>query len=172
MAPLISSTTARSAAAAGVPGSASPIKAALAEMASNNDTRRRRIMSFTLGRPAQPDMGRTWPGPGPDMALTTRTFVSHFLRHHGGRERHYMKGTTVLNRREFSRFCLSAGACAMTADSSALGQPSGAAQSGARTVKLRDSRSVPALGQGSARLAHGRHPQAEEEAALRAGIDL
>src|SRR5690349_14864594 len=72
MAPLISSTTARSAAAAGVPGSASPIKAALAEMASNNDTRRRRIMSFTLGRPAQPDMGRTWawtwPGHGLDYA--------------------------------------------------------------------------------------------------------
>ena len=42
----------------------------------------------------------------------------------------------------------------------------------ARTVKLRDGRLVPALGQGSARLAHGRHPQAEEEAALRAGIDL
>jgi hypothetical protein len=31
---------------------------------------------------------------------------------------------------------------------------------------------VPALGQGSAQLAHGRHPQAEEEAALRTGIDL
>jgi diketogulonate reductase-like aldo/keto reductase len=41
-----------------------------------------------------------------------------------------------------------------------------------RTVKLRDGRTVPALGQGSARLAHGRHPQAEEEAAMRAGIDL
>jgi diketogulonate reductase-like aldo/keto reductase len=39
-------------------------------------------------------------------------------------------------------------------------------------VKLRDGRSVPALGQGSARLAHGRHPQAAEEAALRTGIDL
>ena len=37
---------------------------------------------------------------------------------------------------------------------------------------LSDGRSVPALGQGSARLAHGRHPQAEEEAALRTGIDL
>jgi len=60
----------------------------------------------------------------------------------------------------------------MTADSSALGQPSSAAQSSARTVKLRDGGNVPALGQGSARLAHGRHPQAEEEAALRAGIDL
>ncbi len=39
-------------------------------------------------------------------------------------------------------------------------------------MKLRDGRNVPALGQGSARLAHGRHPAAEEEAALRTGIDL
>jgi diketogulonate reductase-like aldo/keto reductase len=82
-----------------------------------------------------------------------------------------MQRTTVLNRREFNRFCLSASACAMTADS-ALGQSSSAAPSDARTVSLRGGRSVPALGQGSARLAHGRHPQAEEEAAMRAGIDL
>src|SRR5262249_60805694 len=59
----------------------------------------------------------------------------------------------------------------MTADSSAFGQAANPAPS-ARTVKLRDGRSVPALGQGSARLAHGRHPPAEEEAALRTGIDL
>jgi diketogulonate reductase-like aldo/keto reductase len=83
-----------------------------------------------------------------------------------------MKRTTVLNRREFNRFCLSASGYAVTAGSSAFGQSSNAAPEGARTVKLRDGRSVPALGQGSARLAHGRHPQAEEEAALRTGIDL
>ena len=82
-----------------------------------------------------------------------------------------MKRTTVLNRREFTRLCLSASGYAMTAGSSAFGQSSNVAP-GARTVKLRDGRSVPALGQGSARLAHGRHPQAEEEAALRTGIDL
>src|SRR5215468_3480121 len=105
------------------------------------------------------------------MALTTRPFVSHFPRHHDERGRQYMKRTTVLNRREFSRFCLSASGYAMTAGSSAFGQSSNVA-SGARTVKLRDGRSVPALGQGSARLAHGRHPQAEEEGALRTGIDL
>ena len=105
------------------------------------------------------------------MALTTRPFVSHFPRHHDERGRQYMKRTTVLNRREFTRFCLSASGYAMTAGSSAFGQSSNVA-SGARTVKLRDGRSVPALGQGSARLAHGRHPQAEEEAALRTGIDL
>src|SRR5262249_17163660 len=78
---------------------------------------------------------------------------------------------TVLNRREFNRFCVSASACVMTADSSAFGQATNPAP-GARTVKLRDGRSVPALGQGSARLSHGRHPPAEAEAALRAGIDL
>ena len=39
-------------------------------------------------------------------------------------------------------------------------------------MKLRDGRDVPALGQGSARLAHGRHPAAEEQAALRTGIEL
>jgi diketogulonate reductase-like aldo/keto reductase len=83
-----------------------------------------------------------------------------------------MKRTTVLNRREFSRFCLNASGYAMMAGSSAFGQSSNVAPGGARSVKLRDGRSVPALGQGSARLAHGRHPQAEEEAALRAGIDL
>jgi len=60
----------------------------------------------------------------------------------------------------------------MTAHSSAFGQSPGVASGTARTVKLRDGHSVPALGQGSARLAHGRHPQAEEEAAMRAGIDL
>jgi len=60
----------------------------------------------------------------------------------------------------------------MTAGSSAFGQSSSNAAPGARSVKLRDARSVSALGQGSARLAHGRHPQAEEEAALRTGIDL
>jgi len=83
-----------------------------------------------------------------------------------------MKRTTVLNRREFSRFCFSVGACVMTADASAFGQSSNAASGDGRSVKLRDGRSVQALGQGSARLAHGRHPQAEEEAALRTGIDL
>jgi diketogulonate reductase-like aldo/keto reductase len=83
-----------------------------------------------------------------------------------------MKGTTVLNRREFNRFCLIASGCVMTAPSSGFGQPGSAAPGEKRTVRLRDGRSVPALGQGSARLARGRHPPAEEEAALRAGIDL
>src|SRR5262249_31050188 len=82
-----------------------------------------------------------------------------------------MQRITVLNRREFNRFCVNASACVMTADSSAFG-PAAHPATSARTVKLRDGRSVPALGQGSARLAYGRHPPAEEEAALRTGIDL
>jgi diketogulonate reductase-like aldo/keto reductase len=60
----------------------------------------------------------------------------------------------------------------MTAGSSAFAQSASGSPGDKRTVKLRDGRGVPALGQGSARLAHGRHPQAEEEAALRTGIDL
>jgi diketogulonate reductase-like aldo/keto reductase len=59
----------------------------------------------------------------------------------------------------------------MTADR-AFGQSGSGAPNAARTVKLRDGRNVPALGQGSARLAHGRHPQTEEEAAMGSGIDL
>jgi len=39
-------------------------------------------------------------------------------------------------------------------------------------VKLRNSAIVPAIGQGSARLGQGRHPEATEEEALRTGISL
>jgi diketogulonate reductase-like aldo/keto reductase len=41
-----------------------------------------------------------------------------------------------------------------------------------RTVKFRDGTIVPALGQGSAGLAQGRHPEANEEEALRTGLSL
>jgi diketogulonate reductase-like aldo/keto reductase len=46
------------------------------------------------------------------------------------------------------------------------------AQSGMPTVKLPDGSRIPALGQGSAGLATGRHPAAQEEEALRTGISL
>jgi diketogulonate reductase-like aldo/keto reductase len=39
-------------------------------------------------------------------------------------------------------------------------------------VKFPDNTSVPALGQGSARLGQGRHPEADEEEALRTGLSL
>ena len=49
----------------------------------------------------------------------------------------------------------------------------GAASGGAgRTVKFPDGTVVPALGQGSAGLGKGKHPQAEEEEALRTGLSL
>ena len=41
-----------------------------------------------------------------------------------------------------------------------------------RPVKFRDGTVVPALGQGSARLGQGRHPETVEEDALRQGISL
>ena len=47
-----------------------------------------------------------------------------------------------------------------------------AADAPARTAKLRNSAIVPVIGQGSARLGQGRHPEAAEEEALRTGISL
>jgi diketogulonate reductase-like aldo/keto reductase len=47
-----------------------------------------------------------------------------------------------------------------------------ASQPAARTVKLPDGTSVPALGQGCWHLGQGRHPQEVEEEALRTGISL
>src|SRR4051794_5005360 len=46
------------------------------------------------------------------------------------------------------------------------------AQSAPATVHLSQGRTVPALGQGSARLGQGRRPAAEEEDALRTGLSL
>jgi diketogulonate reductase-like aldo/keto reductase len=81
--------------------------------------------------------------------------------------------TTILNRREFSGLCVAASACAIASDASAVDSGTGATPSGGkRTVKFRDGTVVPALGQGSARLDKGRHPQAEEEEALRTGLEL
>jgi diketogulonate reductase-like aldo/keto reductase len=87
-----------------------------------------------------------------------------------------MKGR-LLNRREFTGLCatslISAGAV-LAASSSAPAQNAapGAAPTSGRTVKFRDGTIVPALGQGSARLGQGKHPQAAEEEALRAGLAL
>src|ERR1700735_692868 len=47
-----------------------------------------------------------------------------------------------------------------------------ASKSGARTVKVPDGMTVPALGQGGWHLGQGRHPPAVEEEALRTGISL
>jgi diketogulonate reductase-like aldo/keto reductase len=47
-----------------------------------------------------------------------------------------------------------------------------AADAPPRTVKLRNAAIVPAIGQGSARLGQGRHPETAEQEALRTGISL
>src|SRR5207245_1036997 len=65
------------------------------------------------------------------------------------------------------------GSFVTSSSASALEGATGAASAGAgRTVRFRDGAVVPALGQGSARLGKGRHPQAEEEEALRTGLSL
>jgi len=84
-------------------------------------------------------------------------------------------GSELLSRREFTRLCatslFSAGSL-LAAPSSAPAQNAAAASTIRRTVKFRDGTIVPALGQGSARLGKGRHPQAAEEEALRTGLSL
>jgi diketogulonate reductase-like aldo/keto reductase len=62
----------------------------------------------------------------------------------------------------------------MVVSPSASAAPAGgiAANGPERTVKFHGAAVVPALGQGSARLGRGRHPEAVEEEALRKGISL
>ena len=79
----------------------------------------------------------------------------------------------MLNRREFNAICVTISSFVTPSGPSALHAATGLAPTGAgRSVKFRDGTVVSALGQGSARLAHGRHPQAEEEEALRTGLSL
>jgi diketogulonate reductase-like aldo/keto reductase len=85
----------------------------------------------------------------------------------------------LLNRRQFSARCAAFGLSVPTL--SALIAPQAAAQvpgtgaaskPAARSVRLPDGTSVPALGQGCWHLGQGRHPPAVEEEALRTGISL
>ena len=85
----------------------------------------------------------------------------------------------LLNRREFAARCaafglsLPAASAMIAAQATAQVPGSGAAsQPAARTVKLPDGTTVPALGQGAWHLGQGRHPPAVEEDALRTGIAL
>ena len=89
------------------------------------------------------------------------------------------EGTRSLNRREFARYCtaLSVSLTAVTATTAALSGASALSASLAsnglgRTVKFNDGTIVSALGQGSAGLGQGRHPEAVEEEALRTGLSL
>jgi diketogulonate reductase-like aldo/keto reductase len=83
------------------------------------------------------------------------------------------KDTRLLNRREFNGLCMALSSFVTSSGASALDAANGVASTGAgRTVKFRDGTVIPALGQGSAGLGKGRHPQADEEKALRTGLSL
>jgi diketogulonate reductase-like aldo/keto reductase len=83
------------------------------------------------------------------------------------------KDMRLLNRREFNALCVALGSFASPTRAAGLDAAAGAASTGAgRTAKFRDDTVVPALGQGSAGLGKGKHPQAVEEEAVRTGLSL
>src|SRR5215471_11866131 len=73
----------------------------------------------------------------------------------------------MLNRREFNRLV---GATATLSGASFF--DASLASDAGRTVKFGDGMVVPALGQGSWHLGQGRHPEANEQEALRTGLSL
>ena len=78
-----------------------------------------------------------------------------------------------MNRRDFHGLCGAFGSWIAWPGASALAAAAGTGMMDApRTVKFRDGAVVPALGQGSAQLAQGRHPIEIEEEALRTGLSL
>jgi len=90
-----------------------------------------------------------------------------------------MKGTRLLSRRQLNEYCAALGLSlpAVGTITAALSGASALAadvtsNSPGRTVEFPDNTIVPALGQGSARLGQGRHPEAAEEEALRTGLSL
>src|SRR5258707_161667 len=78
----------------------------------------------------------------------------------------------LLNRREFNGLCAALGSALPPVGSMIMGISSAPARAATSTVKFRDGPIVPALGQGSANLGQGRHPEAAEETALRTGLSL
>jgi diketogulonate reductase-like aldo/keto reductase len=83
------------------------------------------------------------------------------------------KDARLLNRREFNGACLALSSFVTSSAASAVDAEPGMAATGVRrTVEFRDGTVIPALGQGSAGLGKGRHPQADEEEALRTGLAL
>jgi diketogulonate reductase-like aldo/keto reductase len=78
----------------------------------------------------------------------------------------------LLNRRAFNGFWVTLGASLCAAGTMIVVRSGAPARAATRTVKFPDGTIVPALGQGSARLAQGRHPEAAEAEALRTGLSL
>ena len=78
----------------------------------------------------------------------------------------------LLNRREFNGICVALGSSFFSAGAMIAALSSASARAATPMVKFHDGTIVPALGQGSANLAQGRHPDAAEEEALRTGLSL
>jgi diketogulonate reductase-like aldo/keto reductase len=78
----------------------------------------------------------------------------------------------LLNRREFNGLCGALGSSFFSVGTMIVALPSASARAATPMVKFHDGTLVPALGQGSAGLAQGRHPEAAEEEALRTGVSL
>src|SRR6516164_3674484 len=77
----------------------------------------------------------------------------------------------LLNRREFNGFCVALGSSLSSVGTMIVARSSASARA-ATAVKFPDGTIVPALGQGSAGLGQGRHPEAVEQEALRQGLSL
>src|SRR5262249_23650591 len=83
------------------------------------------------------------------------------------------KETRLVTRREVNGLAVALSSFLTSSGASALDAGSGVASTGAgRTVKFRDGTIIQELGKGSAGLAKGRHPQADEEEAVRTGLSL
>jgi diketogulonate reductase-like aldo/keto reductase len=78
----------------------------------------------------------------------------------------------LLNRREFNGLGVALGASFSPAGTMIVTLSNTSAGAATRMVKFPNGTTVPALGQGSAGLAQGRHPEAAEEEALRTGLSL
>ena len=78
----------------------------------------------------------------------------------------------LLNRREFNGFCVALASSLSSVGTMIVARSSASARAATATVKFPDGTIVPALGQGSAGLGQGRHPDAAEQEALRTGLSL
>jgi diketogulonate reductase-like aldo/keto reductase len=78
----------------------------------------------------------------------------------------------LLNRREFNGLFVGLGSSFFSVGTMIVALSSAPARAATPMVKFHDGTIVPALGQGSASLAQGRHPEAAEEEALRTGLSL
>jgi len=78
----------------------------------------------------------------------------------------------LLNRREFNGFCVALASSLSSVGTMIVARSSASARAETAPVKFPDGTIVPALGQGSAGLGQGRHPDAAEQEALRTGLSL